>query len=175
MELTENGSLLSKTMQTLWKETKFHNSIDTLAWRRPVDSKWRITLVLSSCGAIGSRGINHLLKTGDGSGWHILACVLFALKFHSPCEIEKIISASASSVFQTPCAIACYRELYFLLEYPLNIWLIFYTNQLMSASLWLAWTWTWKFCNCRKLLILRNCRIPLYVILPLHCHQVLNL
>ena len=29
--------------------------------------------------------------------------------------------------------------------------------------------------NCRKLLILRNCQIPHYVILPLHCHQVLNL
>ena len=55
----------------------------------------------------------------------VLACVLFAMKFHSPYEIEKIISASASSVFKTACAIACYRELYFLLEDPLNICLIF--------------------------------------------------
>ena len=27
--------------------------------------------------------------------------------------------------------------------------------------------------NCRKLLFLRNCRSPHYVILPLHCHQFL--
>ena len=168
MELTEKLKQCKRC--ALWKETKFHNSIDTFAWRRPVDSKWRITLVLSSCGAIGSRGINHLLKTGDGSGWHIVTCV------RSICyeisltlwnwEDNLRLCLFRSSVFQTPYA--CYRELYFLLEYPLNIWLIFYTNQLMSASLWLAWTWTWKFCNCRKLLILRNCRIPHYLILPLN-------
>ena len=29
--------------------------------------------------------------------------------------------------------------------------------------------------NCGNLLILRNCPIPHYVILPLHCHQVSNL
>ena len=49
-------------------------------------------------------------------------------------------------------------------------------NQQMSASQWLALIWTWNFCNnCRKILILRNCRIPYYVILPPHCHQVFNL
>ena len=37
--LLNNGSLLSKAMQTLlWKETKFHNRIDTSAWRQPIDS-----------------------------------------------------------------------------------------------------------------------------------------
>ena len=109
--LLKNWSLLSYPKQckrcALWKETKFHNSIDTLAWRRPVDSKWRNTLVLSSCGSIGSRGINHLLKTGDRSGLHFL---------HSTNSI-------------------CYD---------------------ISLTSW-------------------NCRIPNYVILPLHCHQVSNL
>ena len=47
MELTEKWKLtIQKTMQTLlWKETKFHNRIDTSAWRRPIDSEWIITLV----------------------------------------------------------------------------------------------------------------------------------
>ena len=61
--LTENGSLLSKTMQTLWKETKFHNRIDTPAFRRPIDSEWRITLVV---------------ELSDD-----ISCVLIAMLFHS--------------------------------------------------------------------------------------------
>ena len=47
MELTEKWKLTIQKMQTLlWKETKFHNRIDTSsAWRRPIDSEWIIALV----------------------------------------------------------------------------------------------------------------------------------
>ena len=50
-------------MQTMCKETKFHNNrIDTPAWRRLIDSEWRITLV----------------DISDD-----ISCVLIAMLFHS--------------------------------------------------------------------------------------------
>ena len=65
-----------KPMHRLRKETKFENRISRYPWRQLIDSEWRISLQLCySSGALGSRGNNHLLRTG--SGWHFVQSICY--------------------------------------------------------------------------------------------------
>ena len=110
-----------------------------------------------------------MLKTGNGSGCHFVRSICNDVtgKYDIPLTLWNL----ASSVFRTPCAM-CHLLLYSWIVFSAggsSDRLPFLLNQSpMSASLWLALTWNWKFCNnCRKLLILKNCRIPHYGILLL--------
>ena len=78
--LENGGSLLSKTMQTLWKELKFYNILDTPAWRRLIDySEWRITVVVELSG-LGESIICWRRETYPDD----ILCVLYVMIFHSP-------------------------------------------------------------------------------------------
>ena len=150
-------------MHLLWK---FQNRIDIYLKASNIFRMKNYT----SCGALRSwESIICWRRETDPVGCHFVRSICNDVtgKYDIPLTLWNL----ASSIFRTPCAM-CHLLLYSWIVFSAggsSDRLPFLLNQSpMSASLWLALTWNWKFCNnCRKLLILKNCRIPHYVILLL--------
>ena len=137
----------------MWKETKFLNRIDTPAWRQPIDLEWRITLVVELSGLGESIIWWRCEMDRSGSGWHF-------------------------------CRSVCYDillTLFVICREDVNLILFSLQNSMEGLEDLLHCDWlehgpgSFVITNCRKLLFLRNCRSPHYVILPLHCYQGSNL
>ena len=89
-------------MQTMWKETKSHNRIDTPpGWRRLIDSEWRITLVVELSGLRES-----IICWGRETDPDDISCVLFARIFDSPLWSREIrLFSLPNSHVQSPAVV----------------------------------------------------------------------
>ena len=92
-------------MQTMWKETKSHNRIDTPpGWRRLIDSEWRITQVVELSGLRES-----IICWGRETDPDDISSVLFARIFDSPLWSREIrLFSLPNSHVQSPAEVLDY-------------------------------------------------------------------